>query len=86
MYGFDAVAPYSGDTFDLVSGEQIKAGQRQRIDAHKKSVKASKNVFAKLLAAAERLMLVIKQSEGLPNKELSKFTDQINELCNKWKR
>lgn len=86
MFGFDAYAPYSGDTFDLVSGERIKAGQRQRIEAHKKSVKASKDVFAKLLEAGERLLLLIRQSKGLPNKELRRFTNQINELCNKWKR
>ena len=29
-FGYDAQAPYSGDTYDLISGVQIKQGQRQR--------------------------------------------------------
>lgn len=86
IYGFDAVAPYSGDTYDLVSGAQLKAGQRLRKETSKKSAKASKNVFANLLAAGERLLGVIRQAEGMPNKDLKKFTNQIIELCNKWKR
>ena len=29
VYGYDAYAPYSGDTFDLVTGEQIADGSRE---------------------------------------------------------
>ena len=43
-------------------------------------------VFARLIAAGQRLMAVIKQNEGLANKELAKFADQINALCDKWQR
>lgn len=85
-YGYDAVAPYSGDVFDLMTGEQIKKGLRQRIEAHKKASKASTNVFARLVAAGERLLHVIQKAEGMPNKELGKFADQINALCDKWNR
>ena len=42
------------------------------------------NVFARLLAAGERLLALIRKSEGRPNKELGKFADQINSLCDKW--
>ena len=87
-FGYDAQAPYSGDTFDLVSGVQIKQGQRRRIEheKHVKSMKASANVFARLLAAGERILGVIHKSEGRPNKELAKFADQIHALCEKWSR
>ena len=52
----------------------------------KNSSKASSNVFARLLAAGQRLLAVINKSEGLPNKELARFADQINSLCDKWDR
>lgn len=84
--GLDAYAPFSGDAFDLVTGEQIKEGSRELVEKKKASSKASSNVFARLLAAGERLLEVIRQCEGMPNKELAKFADQINALCEKWRR
>ena len=87
VYGYDTYAPYSGDTFDLVTGEQIADGSRELIEKKKNgSSKASSNVFARLLAAGQRLLEVINKCEGLPNKELAKFADQINALCDKWSR
>ena len=87
VYGYDAYAPYSGDIFDLVTGEQIAAGSRELIEKKKNGTsKASSNVFARLLAAGQRLLEVIYKCEGLPNKELAKFADQINALCDKWSR
>ena len=87
VYGYDAYAPYSGDIFDLVTGEQIAAGSRELIEKKKNGTsKASSNVFARLLAAGQRLLEVINKCEGLPNKELAKFADQINALCDKWSR
>ena len=37
-------------------------------------------------AAGKRLLSVIDQSKGLSNKELSRFTDQIESLCDKYSR
>jgi len=34
---------------------------------------------------AFRKRLIIKRSEGMANKDLAKFADQINSLCDKWK-
>ena len=70
-----------------MTGERIKEGSREVIDKkNKNAAKASGNVFARLLAAGGRLMTVITKCEGMPNRELGKFADQINELCNKWER
>ena len=85
-FGYDAQAPYSGDTYDLVTGVQIKQGQRQRTLKRTKASKASTNVFARLLTAGERLLGLIHKLEGRPNKELAKFADQINSLCDKWSK
>lgn len=85
--GIDTYAPYSGDAFDLATGERIKEGSREVIEKkNKNTAKASGNVFARLLDAGGRLMTVITKCEGMPNRELGKFADQINELCNKWER
>ncbi len=85
-YGFDARAPYSGEAYDVITGECIQEGNRERLQKKSKSNKASSNVFARLVAAGERLMRVIHKCEGMSNKDLAKFTGQINALCDKWNR
>lgn len=86
VVGVKAYAPFSGDAFDLLTGECIREGSRQVVIKKEKNTRASSNVFARLLAAGGRLMTVIQRCEGMPNRELGKFADQINELCNKWER
>ena len=85
-HGFDAVAPYPGDTYDLLTGECIQEGNHQLKQKKCPSNKAVSNVFARLVAAGERLMHVIQSCEGMANKDLAKFADQINALCDKWNR
>ncbi len=55
------------------------------VEQKAKSRKAA-GVFARLLAAGQRLMTVIRHNEGGTNKDLAKFADQINSLCDKWDR
>ena len=38
------------------------------------------------LQAGQRLLSVIQKNEGIPNKDLAKFADQINSLADKWDR
>ena len=54
----------------------------------KKSAKERRasSVYENLLAAGQRLLAVIKRSEGGTNKDLAKFTNQIQNLCDKWDR
>ena len=82
--GLEAYAPFSGDAFDLLTGACVAQGSREAVE--KKSTRAVNNIFTRLVAAGERLMTVIRKCEGMPNRELGKFADQINELCNKWER
>ena len=42
--------------------------------------------FDRLMIAGERLIAVIKKCQGMANKDLGKFADQINSLCDKWDR
>ena len=82
-YDMDAYAPYSGTKFNLLTGTFDYEADPVRITATKKHHTGS-SVFERLLAAGQRLIGVIKKNEGRPNKELAKFADQINSLCDKW--
>ena len=31
-----------------------------------------------------RLLNMVKRIDGMPNKDMGKFADQINSLCDKW--
>ena len=44
------------------------------------------DVYARLVEAGKRLMLVISHNEGGANKDLTKFMNQIHALCDKWDR
>ena len=82
--GYNAVAPYSGTVYDLMTNEVMIQGQP--IPVIKKKVERASSVYERLLNAGRRLMAVIKRNEGGANKDLSKFTDAINSLCDKWDR
>lgn len=86
-YGYDAEAPLYGAEYDLLQGAWLKAGER-REEREKKPVTAHRvsNVYLRLLNAGKRLMTVIHHNEGGANKDLGKFADQINALCDKWDR
>ena len=86
--GYDACAPFSGDAYDLSTGRCVREGIRQPAGKKKEkgAGRASSNVFARLLAAGQRLITVIHKCEGMPNKDLGRFADQISALCNRWDR
>ena len=78
----EADAPYSGTRFDLIRGEYIL--KTEGIPVSKK--KAASDVFSRLEAAGARLLAVIGHNRGGTNKDIAKFADQINSLCDKWDR
>jgi metallo-beta-lactamase family protein len=80
-----ATAPYSGAEYDLALGCWIRETEGIPV-AKKPAAKKAQGVFARLLAAGERLISVIYHNEGGTNKDLAKFADQINSLCDKWDR
>ncbi len=81
-YGFTASAPYSGSRYDLLTNTCEYAAKPVLL---KKRRKAG-DIFDRLLAAGQRLLNVIRKNEGGTNKDLAKFADQINSLCDKWDR
>ena len=83
--GLEADAPYSGYCYDLITNSCISAPEASRI-SEKPQAKKALAVFDRLLAAGRRLMQVIRNNEGGTNKDLTKFTNEINSLCDKWDR
>ena len=83
--GIAAVAPFSGDGWDLLADAQVTHGGRKRIARRTGGVRENA-VFTKLVAAGQRLMRVIDACRGRANKDLAKFTAQIVTLCEKWEK
>ena len=84
-YNIAAYAPYSGTRFDVIENTIIEEAVPHALEK-KPTAKPSTGVFARLLAAGQRLLVVIRRNEGGANKDLAKFADQINSLCDKWER
>lgn len=84
--GIWATAPYSGDAYDLISGKCIQNGDRQKVEKVPALKRGTSGVFDRLVVAGERLVAVIQKCRGMANKDLAKFADQINSLCDKWDR
>lgn len=82
-HGIKAYAPYSGTRYDLIANEFIYEAEPVVL---KKKAHAVSDVFARLVAAGQRLVAVIYKNEGCANKDLAKFADQINALCDKYDR
>ena len=87
--GFTACAPYNGAQWAIGAEGAVclQEGSRVRIE-HKASEGQSRaaSVFQRLVSAGKRLLRVIEHNEGGANKDLAKFADQINALCDKWDR
>ena len=82
----DTTAPYSGDTYDLKSGECVERGKIIKLTKVTEGRRRANLAFDRLMSAIARLKLVAELSRGLTNKELAKFADQINDLCDKYAR
>lgn len=80
-HGIKAHAPYSGTEFNLLTDRFEYEAEPIPV---KKKARTVSDVFARLLAAGQRLLAVIHRNEGGANKDLAKFADQINSLCDKW--
>ena len=88
--GYTACAPYNGAQWALGADGAVclSEGSRERAAAKAAAPALSRAqaVFQRLVSAGRRLMRVIEHNEGGANKDLAKFADQINALCDKWDR
>ncbi len=81
-----AAAPFSGDEYDLITGECVAKGRIVKATKLSDGRRRANAAFDRLVQAGKRLIAVIQNSRGLTNKDLAKFTDQINALCDKYLR
>ncbi len=84
-HGYETYAPFSGTRFDLINNafeyEAAPIGREKTA----KAPAAKNSVYARLEAAGARLLVVIRNGKGMANKDMARFADQINALCDKWK-
>ena len=85
-HGLDAEAPFSGAIYDLANACWEKEGIKVYVKSEKPVERHRSDVYARLVEAGKRLMLVITHNEGGTNKDLTKFMNQIHALCDKWDR
>ena len=81
-----ASAPFSGSIYDLAAGRWLKQTEGVLREKEGAARRKADGVFARLVAAGERLRQVILHNEGGANKDLARFADQIHALCDKWDR
>ncbi|MDO4619194.1 MAG: MBL fold metallo-hydrolase [Lachnospiraceae bacterium] len=94
--GFDTFAPYSGTVWDLTNNvcEKMTEGipfvkrDENGVPITEEEHKAAKKdaPFIRLENALKRLAAVVHSCRGLPNKDLARFAEQIQSLCDKWKQ
>ena len=84
--GYDAVAPFSGDCYDLKTNQCIAKGKIVKINKQSEGRRKANQVFDKLLAAGQRLIKVINQNKNGANKDLARFASQIEALCDKYEQ
>ena len=81
-----ARAPFSGSQFDLIKGFWIKETEGVLIEKETAAKRRASGVYTRLVDAGKMLLDVIHRNEGGANKDLTRFTEQILALCDKWDR
>ena len=85
-----ALAPYNGAEWDLINDECIFEGNKTPIKKQQKDggtlVPKGKinSVYARLLHAYNSLAVVVKGVEGRTNRDLTRFSEDIESLIKKW--
>ena len=88
--GFTACAPYNGAQW-AIGAEGAVCLQEGTTHPHRAPRPARVQPVrppssSGCVSAGKRLLRVIEHNEGGANKDLAKFADQINALCDKWDR
>ena len=83
-YGFETAAPFSGSVYDLAAGAWLKQTVGVPLRRETERQKENRTIFELLVAAGERLMRVIRKNRECANKDIKKFTADVNALCDKW--
>ena len=85
-FGFTAIAPYSGDAYELISGACVQKGTVIRINKHSRGHQNNIAAMERLRAAFTRLGRLVEAMKGASNKEIAHLTDRILSICEKFER
>jgi metallo-beta-lactamase family protein len=83
--GYSAMAPFSGTRFDLATGKFIEITRGVLLSKAAKARMVSDS-YTKLKLTSKKLQELIEESTGLPNKDLDKFTKELETLMEKYRR
>ena len=82
--GIQTTAPYSGTIFNLSTGKFEYEAAGVPVVKQAPATARKNSLYEKLLTALGRLSVIVKNMRGRTNKDVSRLTDQINQLCDKW--
>ncbi|MBR5095070.1 MAG: MBL fold metallo-hydrolase [Oscillospiraceae bacterium] len=85
-HGYQAYAPYSGCSFDLLHGQFLAMPEGVPVERKSGTGRRVSPAFARLIAAAERLLAACRKLEGHANKELAGHADRIEKLAERVER
>lgn len=85
LRGQNAMAPDYEMSFDLIGNQVISPGvAAARLRTGKRTGGDASSVYSRLELTGQRLQNVIRNSQGMPNKDLAKFERQLRELIAQW--
>ncbi len=84
--GFPAIAPYSGDGYDLITGDCFQKGVITPSKKYTEGRKRASMLYERLTDAMSHLRKIVEGMKDAPNREIVRITDQINSICDKFKR
>jgi metallo-beta-lactamase family protein len=82
---YTAMAPFSGTRYDLATGKFIEITKGVPISKAAKTRVVSDS-YTKLKISTKKLQELVEESTGLPNKDLDKFTAELEKLIEKYRR
>lgn len=82
-----AIAPYSGAVYALNPLCELEKGNTHYIEKNKPHTNSrTAALFARLQAAAKRLLRLTEKYENGANKDITAFAKQVETLCDKWEK
>ncbi len=88
-FGCNAIAPYSGTEYDLLTDMLLNEAEGVKIQSNaKKTAKTERadRFYNELMRQVGDLYDMATASRGLSNKELAAMTEQIKTMMHKWKK
>ena len=83
--GYEAVAPYSGDKYDLITNECVYQAPVKTVKTKKEQAKAKAgDIYQKLLDSLSRLTKLAQKYKGRSNDDVRKFTTRLNDVISKF--